>query len=77
MSIQIASINTKFGEGDITGVDVRFSFKTESRKIDSSIRVELSPEEYQGNESIDKLKAKLKEVLIEELTSGEEIPTAE
>ncbi|MCR6116625.1 hypothetical protein HXA31_20060 [Salipaludibacillus agaradhaerens] len=65
--IQITSINTRFRDGEITSVDVRFNFKGLEGRVDSNTRIEMTPEEYAGNEPIDKLVVKVKEMLIESL----------
>ncbi|WP_416149437.1 hypothetical protein ACM26V_00105 [Salipaludibacillus sp. HK11] len=66
-SIQITSINTKFRDGDLSGVDVRFGFKGLDGRVDSNTRIELKPEEYEGNEPISALENKVKSMLIESL----------
>lgn len=66
-NIQISSINTRFSGGEISGVDVRFGFKGLDGRVDSNTRIEMTPEEYQGNEPLDKLQAKVAGMMIEAL----------
>lgn len=68
MNTQITNINISYTDGKISAVQVYFSGATENHEINISGYVPLTPEEYQGNESIEKLTDIVRQTIIEKLS---------
>ncbi|MFA1820545.1 hypothetical protein ACDX78_10240 [Virgibacillus oceani] len=69
MDFQIRSVNTKYKDGEVSGVQVVYSAKTENRSVNVNGNFELSAEEYENNEAIDQLEAMSKEHLLNEINA--------
>ena len=71
MNVQITNINISYNDGKINAVQVYFSGATENHEINISGYVPLTAEEYQGNESIEKLTDIVRQTIIEKLSPAE------
>ncbi|WP_078597107.1 hypothetical protein [Evansella clarkii] len=78
MNFQIRSVNTRYDENNnVKSVQVAYAAKNEERTISVNGNLELSAEEYAGNESIEKLEEKAKNHLLNEINKDKEEGTAE
>ena len=68
MNVQITNINISYNDGKINAVQVYFSGATENHEINISGYVPLTAEEYQGNESIEKLTDIVRQTIIDKLS---------
>ncbi|MGG3920680.1 hypothetical protein ABEV41_01800 [Geobacillus thermodenitrificans] len=68
MNVQITSINISYTDGAINKVQVYFSASTANYEINISGYVPLTADQYNGNESIDKLTEIVKRTIIEKLS---------
>lgn len=68
MNVQITNINISYTDSKINTVQVYFSGATENHEINISGYVPLTSEEYQGNESIEKLTELVRQTIIEKLS---------
>ncbi|WP_078379166.1 hypothetical protein [Sutcliffiella halmapala] len=70
LKIQITSVNPRYTpEGELENVQVHFISHDDSRTININGYLPLSPEEYQGNESLTALGTIVKENLADRLTA--------
>ena len=68
MNVQITNININYTDSKINAVQVYFSASTENHEINISGYVPLTAEEYQANESIEKLTDIVRQTIIEKLS---------
>ncbi|GAB3801964.1 hypothetical protein [Virgibacillus kimchii] len=69
MNFEIRSVNTRYKDGDVSGVQVVYSAKTDNRSINVNGNFELSAEEYENNEAIEQLEIMAKEHLLTEINA--------
>ncbi|ENH96731.1 hypothetical protein J416_09544 [Gracilibacillus halophilus YIM-C55.5] len=56
MNVMVTSVNVKYdNEGNQNGVQVQFKASNKERTINANGFIPLTNEQYEGNESIDKL----------------------
>ncbi|MCM3110054.1 hypothetical protein [Lederbergia lenta] len=69
MKIQITSTNVKYNTetGEISGVQVHFSGRDMNYEVNISGYIPLKPEEYAGNEPINKLEILVKQSIVDRL----------
>jgi len=68
MNVQITNINISYTDSKINTVQVYFSGATENHEINISGYVPLTSQEYEGNESIEKLTEIVRQTIIEKLS---------
>ncbi|MBU5341311.1 hypothetical protein [Caldifermentibacillus hisashii] len=68
MNVQITNININYTDSKINTVQVYFSASTENHEINISGYVPLTSQEYEGNESIEKLTEIVRQTIIEKLS---------
>lgn len=68
MNVQITNINISYNEGKINTVQVYFSGATENHEINISGYVPLTSQEYEGNESIEKLTDIVRQTIVDKLS---------
>lgn len=68
MNVQITNINISYVDSNINTVQVYFSATTENHEINISGYVPLTAEEYQGNESIEKLTELVRQTIVDKLS---------
>lgn len=68
MNVQITNINISYSDGAINTVQIYFSGTTENHEINISGYVPLTSQEYEGNESIEKLTDFVRQTIIEKLS---------
>lgn len=68
MNVQITNININYTDSKINAVQVYFSGATENHEINISGYVPLTAEEYQGNESIEKLTDIVRQTIVDKLS---------
>lgn len=71
MNIQITSVNMRYGEGALTGVQVHHNSHSADRTLNVNGLVALTVEEYQGNEELSVLNGIVKQKIIDRLVNGE------
>lgn len=71
MNVQITNINISYTDSKINTVQVYFSGATENHEINISGYVPLTSQEYEGNESIEKLTEIVRQTIIEKLSPAE------
>lgn len=69
MNFEIRSVNTKYNDGELTGVTVSYTARNEARSVSVNGNLELSAEAYKDNESISKLEELAKEHLLSEISA--------
>ncbi|AST92997.1 hypothetical protein BC6307_17880 [Sutcliffiella cohnii] len=70
IKFKIVSVNTTLSETDeVSSVRVHYNGSDETRSINISGNMVLSPEEYVGNDAIPSLKSIIKNKVIEQLQS--------
>lgn len=68
MNVQITNINISYADGAINAVQVYFSASTENHEINISGYVPLTSQEYEGNESIEKLTDIVRQTIVDKLS---------
>lgn len=71
LEIQITATNVRYSGGEVSAVHVSFQGRDPEQTINLSGYVPLTPEEYEGNESLTVLTGIIRNKLIERL----QIPT--
>lgn len=69
MNFEIRSVNTRYEDGAVKSVHIAYAAKNASRSINVSGTLELSADEYAGNESIERLEELSKQHLLEEINA--------
>jgi len=69
---EIRSVNTKYEKGEIVGIHVQYSAREKDGYTSVSGRIEMTSEEYEGNEPIAKLEEAARRHLIELVSADED-----
>jgi len=73
MNLKITRVSLKYGEGiEVDSVNVHFRFDQKESDLYFSGSVQLTGEEYEGNESIPKLTKTIENYIINELNKEDE-----
>jgi len=67
MNIQITSINIRYENNELVGVQVYFTGNNEDRSINLNGYIPLTAEEYTGNEAISKVTAIVRQRVVDKL----------
>ncbi|SFL38691.1 hypothetical protein SAMN04487943_101293 [Gracilibacillus orientalis] len=69
MNFEIRAVNTKYDNGEVTGVKISYSAKNETRSVNVSGVFELTAAEYNDNSSIGALETKAQQHLLDEINA--------
>lgn len=69
MNFEIRSVNTRYSEGQLSSVTVSYNARNENRSVSVNGNLDLTADEYKGNESIGRLEELAKEHLLNEISA--------